>query len=151
MEIIKSLSKMEIEPFLTMLTLTYGAVVVAMIVDFISGVRKARKSGIATRSRGYKMTCEKASKYFMPMVVLSCVDIICSPVVHLPVFTMLMGSFNVFCEWKSVMESTHEKEEIRDAASTLNLIIRNKDDIAAMIVSLMRDTLYHQNGKEEKK
>ena len=46
---------------------------------------------------------------------------------------MLMGGFNMFCEWKSVMESTHDKQEMRDAANTFNVIVKNKDDIAAIV------------------
>ena len=48
-----------------------------------------------------------------------------------------MGGFNIFCEWKSVMESTHDKQEMRDAANTLNVIVKNKDDIAAIVMQAM--------------
>lgn len=130
--------------WIVMLSATYGAVAVAMAVDFAVGVRRARMSGIARRSRSYKMTCTKAMKYFAPMLVLTCIDIISVAVLNFPAFTMLMGAFNIFCEWKSVMESTHDKEEIRRAAATLSVIIENKDEIARMLARILTE---NQKGK----
>ena len=63
-----------------------------------------------------------------------------------PAFTMLMAAFNVFCEWKSVMETTHDKEEIREAESTFNVIIKNKDDIAKMISEILK-TIENEKDK----
>jgi hypothetical protein len=119
------------------LALTYIAVVLAMAVDFVAGVRKAHQAGVATTSRGFKMTTEKATKYFLPMLCLSCIDIITSVVLPAPFFTILMGGFNIFCEWKSVLESTHDKQELRDKAHTFNVIVKNKDDIAAIVMQAM--------------
>ena len=109
----------------------------AMAVDFVAGLRKAKQAGIATTSRGFKMTVEKATKYFLPMLCLSCIDIITSVILPAPFFTILMGGFNIFCEWKSVMESTHDKQEMREAANTLNVIVKNKDDIVGIITQAM--------------
>ena len=119
------------------LALTYIAVILAMAIDFVAGLRKAKAAGIASNSRGYKMTTEKAAKYFLPMLCLTCVDVMTSVILPAPFFTMLMGGFNIFCEWKSVMESTHDKQEMRDAANTLNVIVKNKDDIAAIVMQAM--------------
>ena len=119
------------------LALTYIAVILAMSVDFVEGLRKARAAGNATNSRGYKKTTEKAAKYVLPMLCLTCVDVMTSVILPAPFFTMLMGGFNIFCEWKSVMESTHDKQEMGDAANTLNVIVKNKDDIAAIVMQAM--------------
>ena len=119
------------------LALTYVAVILAMTVDFIAGRRKAKAAGVATTSRALKMTTEKATKYFLPMLCLSCIDVLTSVVLPAPFFTMLMGAFNIFCEWKSVLESTHDKQELRDAANTFNVIVKNKDDIAGIIMQAM--------------
>ena len=119
------------------LALTYIAVILAMAIDFVAGLRKAKAAVIASNSRGYKMTTEKAAKYFLPMLCLTCVDIMTSVILPAPFFTMLMGGFNIFCEWKSVMESTHDKQEMREAANTLNVIVKNKDDIVGIITQAM--------------
>ncbi|MDE6644189.1 MAG: hypothetical protein K2K27_08845 [Muribaculaceae bacterium] len=139
MEIINVIKSGGDSAWLVVLAMTYGGVAVAMAVDFAVGVRRACRSGIARRSRTYKMTCTKALKYFAPMLVLTCVDIICIALVAVPSFTMLMGVFNIFCEWKSVMESTHDKEEIRKAASTMTVIIENKDEISKMLAKILSE------------
>lgn len=120
------------------LAVTYGAVGASMAVDFVTGVRKARRAGRATTSRGYKMTCGKAAKYFLPMLCLTCVDLITQAVLPVPVFTMGMGAFNILCEWKSVLESTHDKEEIRRASSTVRAVIENRDDLARAISEILK-------------
>lgn len=120
------------------LAIAYIAVIIAMAVDFVAGLRKAKAAGIASNSRGYKMTTEKAAKYFLPMLCLTCVDLMTSVILPAPFFTMLMAGFNIFCEWKSVMESTHDKQELRDKANTFNVIVKNKDDIAAIIMQAMQ-------------
>ena len=133
------------------LALTYIAVILAMAVDFVAGLRKAKKAGIASNSRGYKMTTEKAAKYFLPMLCLTCVDIMTSVILPAPFFTMLMGGFNIFCEWKSVMESTHDKQEMRDAANTFNVIVKNKDDIAAIVTQTIEMMVKKQELESAKK
>ena len=120
------------------LALAYIAVIIAMAVDFVAGLRKAKQAGIASTSRGYKMTTEKAAKYFLPMLCLTCVDLMTSVILPAPFFTMLMAGFNIFCEWKSVLESTHDKQELRDKANTFNVILKNKDDIAAIVLQAMQ-------------
>ena len=49
-----------------------------MILDFITGVRKASLRGEATTSRGFRRTAEKASQYFLPMMCLTAIDVIAS-------------------------------------------------------------------------
>ncbi|MBQ5547967.1 MAG: phage holin family protein [Muribaculaceae bacterium] len=119
------------------LAIAYVAVILAMAVDFIAGLRKAKIAGKVTTSRALKMTTEKATKYFLPMLCLSCIDVLTSVVLPAPFFTLLMGAFNIFCEWKSVLESTHDKQELREAANTFNVIVKNKDDIAGIIMQAM--------------
>lgn len=133
------------------LALTYIAVILAMAIDFVAGVRKAHKAGIASTSRGYKMTTEKAAKYFLPMLCLTCVDLMTSVILPAPFFTMLMGGFNIFCEWKSVMESTHDKQEMRDAANTFNVIVKNKDDIASIVTQTIELMVKKQELESAKK
>ena len=128
------------------LAMTYLAVIVAMAADFFTGIHKARKAGVATRSRGYKMTTEKAAKYFLPMICLTCIDVLTSVVLPAPFFTMIMGGFNIFCEWKSVFETTHDKQEIREAANTMNVILKNKEDVAKLFGAMFEE-MYKNHHK----
>ena len=120
------------------LALAYIAVIIAMAVDFIAGLRKAKQAGRVTTSRALQMTTEKATKYFLPMLCLSCIDVLTSLVLPAPFFTLLMAAFNILCEWKSVLESTHDKQQLREAANTFNVIVKNKDDIASIIMQAMQ-------------
>ena len=108
------------------LAIAYIAVILAMAVDFIAGRRKAKAAGIATTSRALKMTTEKATKYFLPMLCLSCIDVLTSVVLPAPFFTMLMGAFNIFCEWKSVLESTHDKQNCERRLTPSTSLSRTK-------------------------
>lgn len=123
MEIINSFNALAL-----WLPLSYGAVLGAMAVDFATGIVKARKAGIATNSRSLKMTCSKAGKYFLPMLCLSFIDLIAASVIPIPVLTMTMGAFNIYCEWRSVMESTRDKQELREAERFVQLILKHKAD-----------------------
>lgn len=117
--------------------LTWAAVVFAMTVDLITGLRKAKQAGIARTSEALKRTCDKAIKYFFPMLCLMPVDVLASVVLPVPAFTMAMAAFNVLCEFKSVMEKTHTKKEIREAANTMQVVVRNKDDILQSVSDLL--------------
>lgn len=126
--------------------LTYGAVLFAMFIDLITGLRKAKQAGIATTSRLLKKSCDKAIKYFFPMLCLMPVDILASQFLPLPAFTMLMAAFNIFCEWKSIMEKTHTKKEMHEAANTVSVIVKNKDDLAQVFAEVLNKVA--NEGKE---
>lgn len=128
------------------LVLTYGAVLFAMFIDLITGLRKAKQAGIATTSRLLKKSCDKAIKYFFPMLCLMPVDILASQFLTLPAFTMLMAAFNIFCEWKSIMEKTHTKKEMHEAAQTVSVIVKNKDDLAQVFAEVLNKV--SSEGKE---
>lgn len=126
--------------------LTYGAVLFAMFIDLITGLRKAKQAGIATTSRLLKKSCDKAIKYFFPMLCLMPVDILASQFLPLPAFTMLMAAFNLYCEWKSVFEKTHTKREMHEAAQTVSVIVKNKDDLAQVFAEVLNKVA--SEGKE---
>lgn len=133
------IEEMEMRQFVIRLVFTYAAVIVAMVIDFISGVRKAQKANIATTSRRYKMTCTKAYQYFFPMLCLTCVDVIGSVVLSYPAFTMIMAAFNIFCEWKSVLESTSDKKRMRDIKSVLLSILEEKPEFMKTMLHFLKD------------
>lgn len=85
------------------------------------------------------------------MLCLTCIDFIASIFFAAPFLTMAMGAFNIFCEWKSVMESIHDKKEIRHAAETMRLIIENKDDLASAIVKILKEVATSDELQKEVK
>ena len=116
---------------------TTAALLLAMLIDLISGVQKARARGEATTSQGFKKTCEKARKYFGPYIVLICIDLLACVLIPVPAFSMLWAAYCIFCEFKSVREKSWQKEELRKAEKTLSIIIENKDDLAKLVAAVL--------------
>lgn len=125
--------------------LAYAGVLLSMGIDLIYGVKKAKELKIVRTSTGYKKTAAKAQKYLSPMLCLTIVDIMLSVCIPLPVFTLLWAAYCTFCEFKSIREKSWQKAELREAANTMNVVIKNKDDIAKIVAEL----LYKDNNKEE--
>ena len=132
---------------LTWIIITFGAMIISMAIDLVTGVMKAKKAGIDRRSKGFRMTCDKAERYFLPYLCAVCMDLIGSVLLDAPYFSMLYGSFCIFCEWKSVFENTNTKEQMRQAASTMNVVVQNHDDIAKIITETIKQL---EGGKDEK-
>lgn len=117
----------------------YAGVLIAMGIDFVFGVKKARELEIDTTSTGFKMTATKAQKYFSPMLCLTVVDMITAVYIPVPAFTLLWACYCCFCEFKSVTEKSWKKKELRDAANTMKVVIENKDDFAKVLAELLKD------------
>ena len=126
------------------------ALLLAMGVDLIFGVRKAKQLGKATTSTGYKKTCEKGRKYFSPYIVLICIDLITCVIVPFPAFSMAWAAWCVYCEFKSVREKAWQKEELRNAENTMNVVIQNKDDLAKTLKELIFNSSNETTNKDEK-
>lgn len=117
--------------------ITVAAMLTAMAVDLATGVYKARQNGTARTSTGYKKSCEKGRKYFLPYSALMCIDLIGCLLLPLPAFSMIWGAFCVFCEFVSIREKAWTKAEMLKAEKTMSVIIDNKEDLAKAIISLI--------------
>ena len=122
---------------IVLIVATTAALLLAMLLDLISGVRKARQRGEARTSQGFKKTCEKARKYFGPYLVLMCIDLLACVIIPAPAFCMLWAAYCIFCEFKSVREKNWQKEELRKAEKTMSIIIENKDDLAKLVAAIL--------------
>ncbi len=121
------------------IALCMGLMIVAMLVDLISGVMKAKANGQATTSTGLKKTCDKARKYFSPYLVAVCIDMIASCANEpFPIFSMIWAGYCVFCEFMSVREKAWKKAEIRKQESTMQVILENRHDLAKAIAEALR-------------
>lgn len=101
----------------------YGLVLTAICADLVAGVFKSRRMGVPRTSRRFRKTALKTGRYLLPMVCLSCIDVMVMAVCRFPLLTMIMGAFNIFCEFRSVMESTHEKEEISRVSDEMKMFV----------------------------
>lgn len=120
-----------------LISLCVAGILAAMAVDLFFGIKKAKELGQATTSTGYKKTCEKGRKYFMPFSVLMCIDFIGCIILPAPFFSMIWAAWCIFCEFKSVREKSWTKAELRKAEKTMSIIIENKDDIAKILADLV--------------
>lgn len=124
--------------FAFIVSLCMAAMIVAMVVDLVFGVRKAKQNGEATTSTGLKKTCDKARKYFSPFMATVCIDIIAACAnLQFPIFSMLWAAYCVFCEFISIREKAWQKAEIRQQERTMKVILENKDDIAKTLLQLL--------------
>ena len=130
---------------LLLIVLSVAAVLLAMAVDFVTGLQKARRRGVARTSQGLKKTATKATKYFTPYMVLVGIDLISCVVVPFPAFSMLWAAYCVYCEFKSVREKSWQKAEIEKAGRTMSVIIENKEDIACLAAEI----LFNKNKEGE--
>ena len=120
-----------------LITLCTAAILVAMAIDLFAGVNKAKENGIATTSRGLKLTSKKAVRYLVPFVTLTLLDMVASFVLPAPFFCMLWTSYVLLCEFKSVREKSWEKKEIHDFERTIKIAASDKADIAKLLANLL--------------
>ena len=118
-------------------SLCMASILIAMTIDLIFGICKARINGEATTSRGLKKTCDKARKYFSPLLCIVCIDLISCVVTSVPMFSMLWSVYCIFCEFMSVREKAWQKAEIRQQERTMRVLLDNKDDIAKALIEAM--------------
>ena len=137
-EVIQTFAVEHLYRFAFIVSLCMAAMLVAMVVDLIFGVRKAKRNGEATTSTGFKKTCDKARKYFSPFMATVCIDIIAACAnLQVPSFSMLWSAYCVFCEFISIREKAWQKAEIRKQERTMKVILENKEDIAKTLIQLL--------------
>ena len=137
MEITQIIEVQRLHVFVFWIISAYSIVFVSMLIDLFAALVRCHRIGEKWVSDKMKRTSAKAEKYFLPMLALSLVDCLVFIVVEYPVFTILLALFNALTEWKSVFEKSHTKKEQREAAQTVSVIVKNKDDIANMIKELI--------------
>nr|DAH95534.1 MAG TPA: holin [Bacteriophage sp.] len=147
-EVIQTFAAEHLYRFAFIVSLCMAAMLVAMVVDLIFGVRKAKRNGEATTSTGLKKTCDKARKYFSPFMATVCIDIIAACAnLQVPIFSMLWAAYCVFCEFISIREKAWQKAEIRKQERTMKVILENKDDIAKTLIQLLNQE-QQEGGKD---
>ena len=132
----------------SIIVLETAAILLAMAVDFVSGIYKAKQNHKLITSRGLKMTAKKAHKYLSPFSVLTFIDLVAASVVPVPAFSMAYTVYVLCCEYVSIREKAWEKEEIARAAKTMNVALENKDDLVALIVKAVTGEINKQQNNQ---
>lgn len=147
-EIIREIVMRDYAEALVAIPLAYGSVVLAVGVDLVTGIRKAKRNGEKIHSTGLKRSCGKIADYLLPMFVLTLVDLIAARWLGLPVLTMVYGAFCVGCEVKSVMERSWEKKRLRRMADVARKIPGG--DVAEVLGRLLDIYKEGKEGGDEK-
>ena len=132
-------------------------VLTAIVVDLISGIRKAKESGQKIRSKPLSRTATKFVTYEGAVIIAAMIDYMLHfshlfvlmklhPIVGFPVITCLMSVFLCIIEILSVRETADEKTR-RPPTPNLQAVIKalGTDNLAEILRKKADDTLHgHQ-------
>ena len=130
-------------------------VVVAIIIDLISGVHKAKLRGELRTSDGFKRTVSKFVLYYSALTIAFLADCIVNYVIfaynnfipEIPYFTIVLSLFLiVFVEGKSVIEKANEKQLqklSKDVILAIEFISKIKDK---EILEYLKKTSNNENN-----
>jgi len=147
----------EMERIFVVLWMTFGLyimVLVMILTDLWSGVRKAKKKNIIRSSYGFRRTVDKVARYYNTLIALSVIDAMQMAGVWyldkyygyniplIPIITML-GAIGIgLIELKSIFEKAEDKVQYERLGHLAGKIIANKEDlgeVAKVIVDYMDD------------
>ena len=133
-----------------------GFVILAMIIDLISGVYKARQRGAVRTSYGLSRTVGKFILYSGSVIIAMMIDLMLhyshlmilmklAPLVGVPVVTCLLSVFLCIIEIKSIRERADEKtnKDVNEVARMLVELI-GRERLRDMIATKADDTI---NGR----
>lgn len=122
-----------------LIAIDYIGVLIAILADLRSGLRKARRTGDRLTSRGFRSTVDKAGRYYLTLFAMTAIDLmIVASVIFLRIFSGLnLPPFPVFTtvgaiglgviELKSIMENTRSGDNLRQAAKLLRTLMNNPE------------------------
>ena len=138
----------------------YMMVLMAILADLWSGVRKAKKNGIARSSYGFKRTIDKIARYYNVLLALTVVDAMQMASTwyletyyeySLPVFPFitLLGAIGIgLIEIKSIYEKAEDKVRIDNVATLAGQVMSNRDNLDAIAKAVSE---YMHKKEQEKK
>lgn len=127
---------------LELIMIMWIIVLIAIIIDFILGLRKATLLGEVHTSYGFRRTVSKLVQYYGLLCFAFMFDVLSSLVLPLSYFSMLASFFLVFIEAKSVLEKAHDKDRRKMNKNLKDLItlIENKDNLLTGISEILNNT-----------
>lgn len=130
-----------LESLSLILALFYLCVLVAILIDLISGIEKAKRKGLLRTSYGFRRTINKIKDYYSVLMLFTLADIIASIWFTMPFFTAIGAIGIVLIEARSVYENKKDiNKGIKDLPFILSQVIKNKDDVKELIKFLNDNT-----------
>ena len=125
----------------------YILVLVMIMADLWSGLRKAKSMGEVRTSYGYKRTVGKVAQYYNVLIALTVVDSMQMSAVWFFPFMTLGGAF-LLCliEIKSIYEKAENKVRLDKAGQVMGKIIINRENVEEIAASIKE----YLNDKDDK-
>ena len=143
---------LEVGEMLSVMVVAMVIVMLAMVIDLVSGINKARANGQMRTSWGLKRTLSKFIMYEGSMMISAGVDILMHSshlydLLHLhslrgvPFITCLVGAFLCVVEFLSVRESADVKmqKEFANAGKLIGSVF-SKEDLAEAIKEALKES-----------
>ena len=129
----------------------WALVFIAIVFDFISGIRKAKQRGELRTSQGFQRTVKKLILYYGAMTFALMFDIVASFYIDIPVMTTIAAVFLIFIEGKSIYEKAEDKHrrKIQREAAALITLIENKEDIVRGVCEIVKKELKEENDENK--
>ncbi|ROI09810.1 holin [Chryseobacterium sp. H3056] len=122
---------------LIVVSMAWGGVLIAILIDLFFGVQKAKKLNELRSSEGYKRSIEKFVFYYASMFFALLFDALLPisfffefPLSAIPFITILAATALILTEFKSVREKAEDKVRRKTEASAMQIIelLKNKED-----------------------
>lgn len=134
------MNTLPLQPLATALLLViieYSGVLLAIVADLWSGLRKARLAKIPRTSRALRRTVDKIARYFNTLLALTILDgMIIAGIIYMqatgiaswpiiPLFSLLGSIALTSIEIKSICEKSEEKGDLSQAAKTIKELLES--------------------------
>lgn len=124
---------------LILISLIWFCVLIAMSIDLVFGIQKAKQIGEFITSEGFRRSIHKVVYYYSMMTFALLFDFMNPfsywlpyPVSILPIITVLFGVVLIYTEAKSVREKASDKLRRKTDASIIDMIKAIKDNKEAI-------------------
>ncbi|MGP1514839.1 MAG: phage holin family protein [Bacteroidales bacterium] len=145
---------------LSIIVIACSIVLIAMIIDLISGVNKAKIRGEVRSSLALKRSLSKFISYEGGMLIGACVDILIHfskvyKLFHLdniygvPIVTCTVGIFLCIVEWRSIREKADEKtrDELQKIEQVASKVL-DKQELASTLKEAIIEALKNNTQKQ---
>lgn len=141
-----------LETKLAIVAIMWLLVSIAIVIDLISGYKKAKERGEARTSYGLRRTVTKAVLYYALMLFAFMFDCIGTFFYPLPYVTFIAAAFLIFIEGRSILEKAHDKDKrkLNKSLEELSIILDNRDDLLKGIAEIVKNQIEKQSTKTEK-
>lgn len=141
----------ELQTVLAIIGIMWLLVALAIVIDLVSGVRKAKERGEMRTSYGFKQTVNKTVMYYAFMLFAFMFDCIGMFFYPLPVVTFIASFFLIFIECKSVFEKAHDKDKrkFNKSVQELSILLDNKDDLLKGLAELIKQQTKKPGHEDE--